>query len=274
MPVHREHQGTVMSVRALSAIALLNLTFFSAASADVWPRWRGPTNNGVAPEGDYPLRWSATENVAWSVDLPGEGGSTPIVLEDRIILTSPKDGMNAVLCMSRDGQPMWEATIGREVPGKNRKGTGSNPSPVTNGKLVYVYYKSGDLACFDLEGNRVWHHNLQQMYGPDTLWWDLGTSPVLTDKHVVVAVMQSREGATGAGPGLPERRMSSPSSSSPARSPGRWIASSERRSKPGTAIRLRSSSIVTAGKRSSSSAPTTSPATTPRTARSCGASAG
>jgi FkbM family methyltransferase len=37
----------------------------------------------------------------------------------------------------------------------------------------------------------VWQTNLQQRFGEDTLWWDLGTSPVLTEKAVVIAVMQT-----------------------------------------------------------------------------------
>jgi outer membrane protein assembly factor BamB len=54
-----------------------------------------------------------------------------------------------------------------------------------------VYFKSGDLACLDFAGKIVWQHNLQELFGADTLWWDLGTSPVLTRDNVVVAVMQS-----------------------------------------------------------------------------------
>jgi outer membrane protein assembly factor BamB len=54
-----------------------------------------------------------------------------------------------------------------------------------------VYFKSGDLACLDVSGKLLWQHNLQDDFGADTLWWDLGTSPVLTEKAVVVAVMQT-----------------------------------------------------------------------------------
>ena len=50
---------------------------------------------------------------------------------------------------------------------------------------------SGDLACVDYDGRVVWSKNLQEMYGEDTLWHDLGTSPVLTNDYVVVACVQS-----------------------------------------------------------------------------------
>jgi len=156
-----------------------------------WPSWRGPTSNGVAQSGDYPLEWSTEKNVIWKVKLPGGAGSTPVITGDHIILTTPKDGENGVLAFNRKGEPLWDATVGKEVPGKHKKGSGTNPSPVTDGEHVWVYFKSGDVACFTIEGKQVWHHNIQKMYGEDTLWWDLGTSPVLTEKFVVIAVMQT-----------------------------------------------------------------------------------
>jgi outer membrane protein assembly factor BamB len=173
--------------------ALLALVVFSASQiqADEWPRWRGPTSNGVAPEGQYPIEWSAEKNIVWSVELPGPGGSTPVVTGDKVVLTAPKEGKNAILCFDRSGKPQWDVSAGEDAGGKHKKGSGSNPSPVTDGELVFAYFKSGDLAAVTLEGKKVWEHNLQEMFAEDTLWWDLGTSPVLTDRHVVVAVVQT-----------------------------------------------------------------------------------
>ena len=124
-------------------------------------------------------------------DLPGKGASTPVVWGNRIVLTCAIDGKNGVLCLDLEGQPVWQKTIGAEKAGKHVKATGCNPSATTDGKHVYVYFKSGDLACLDFAGKIVWQHNLQELFGEDTLWWDLGTSPVLTRDNVVVAVMHS-----------------------------------------------------------------------------------
>ena len=74
---------------------------------------------------------------------------------------------------------------------RNRGASGSNPSPTTDGQYVFVYFKSGRFACLNMQGETVWTKNLQELYGEDTLWWDLGTSPVLTKNLVVVACMQS-----------------------------------------------------------------------------------
>jgi outer membrane protein assembly factor BamB len=170
---------------------LLCLLTASSTFADNWPNWRGPAHNGVAPGKNYPTKWSPTENVAWKVALPGKGTSTPAVWGDNIFVSCSVDGKNLLLSLDRGGKERWRVEIGKERTGKNAKASGSNPSSVTDGQYVYGYFKSGDLACLDFTGKVVWHKNLQQLYGEDTLWWDLGTSPVLTKEFVVVACMHS-----------------------------------------------------------------------------------
>lgn len=178
-------------MRSLAVLLCVSICCAFASAADNWPNWRGPNQNGVAAGKGYPTKWSATENVAWKIALPGKGSSTPIVWGDRIYLTCGIDGENTVLALDRTGKESWRTQVGKERSGKHKKATGSNPSATTDGKHIFVYFKSGDLACLDLTGKIVWQQNLQSTYGEDTLWWDLGTSPVLTADAVVVAVMQT-----------------------------------------------------------------------------------
>ncbi len=175
----------------MSYLLLLSACLASNASAGNWPAWRGPNADGVAAEGPYPTKWSQTENVAWKFTLPGPGSSTPAVWDDRLFLTYGVDGTNRVLCLNDRGRQQWETAIGETRDGKNKKASGCNPSPTTDGQYVFVYFKSGDLACLDFKGKVVWQKNLQELYGEDTLWWDLGTSPVLTSELVVIACMHS-----------------------------------------------------------------------------------
>ena len=92
---------------------------------------------------------------------------------------------------SWDGKPVGQTLLGPERKGANRNGSGSNPSPATDGLNLFVYFKSGTLAALNLKGKLLWKVNLQDQYGKDTLYWDIGTSPVLTAKDVVVAVMHN-----------------------------------------------------------------------------------
>ncbi|MGD9636979.1 MAG: PQQ-binding-like beta-propeller repeat protein [Pirellulales bacterium] len=176
----------------LVGVCLVVVVVFTAEglAAEDWPQWRGPLASGVAAAGEYPTNFSSDEAVAWKVELPGAGCSTPIVWGDSIYVTSGDDGKDAVVSYGMDGRERWRHTFGAERPGKHRNGSGSNPSPATDGKHLVVYYKSGTLACFSLEGEEKWQFNVQEKYGPDTLWWDLGTSPVIADNRVILAVMQ------------------------------------------------------------------------------------
>lgn len=173
----------------LTLTTILLVTMARAEDPSNWPRWRGPRDNGSNAIGKYPVKWDATANLLWKAALPGKGCSTPIVWNQRIFLTAPVEGKDAVLAFDWSGKRLWQTTFGPERPGKSNNGSGCNPSPATDGQGVFVYFKSGTLAAVDLDGKLRWKTNLQERFGGDTLYWDIGTSPVLTEKDVVVAVM-------------------------------------------------------------------------------------
>lgn len=179
-------------MRSTAAAGVIAVALAAAARADDWPNWRGPSLAGTAGGTGYVAEWGPEKHVLWKVPLPGLGASTPAVSGDRVVVTCTIDDHDAVICLDRAGKELWRTSLGTARAGKHKKATGANPSPVTDGALVWVYFKSGELACLDLaSGARRWRTNLQETFGEDTLWWDLGTSPVLTAKAVVVAVMQT-----------------------------------------------------------------------------------
>lgn len=168
------------------------MTYVCQSRAADWPNWRGPAMDGVAAEGEYPVRWSKSEHVAWRFPLPGRGSSTPVVWGDRIFLTCEHGDQNAMLCLDRHGNELWRVDVGPLTQGKHRKGTGCNPSPVTDGKRVIGLFKSGELVALDAnDGKELWRHDLHQEIAEDTLWWDFGTSPVLAGGKVLVACQQT-----------------------------------------------------------------------------------
>ena len=176
---------------AVSVVALCGVAAAPDTAPDrAWPSWRGPAENGSTGKGTYPARFGPEKNVAWKLALPGKGCSTPIVWEDRILLTAPADGQDAVLCVDFAGKQLWRTAVGTAEKGKHRNGSGSNPSAVTDGEHVFAFFKSGNLAGLDLATGKVlWRANLQERFGKFRLYWDFGTSPVLTEKHVVAAAM-------------------------------------------------------------------------------------
>ncbi|WP_182867587.1 outer membrane protein assembly factor BamB family protein [Stieleria mannarensis] len=177
------------------ATATASLAAPSIATADdpvSWPQWRGGMQNGVAAGESYPTKWGEKSGIAWKAELSGLGGSTPVIADSKAFLTAGTDGQNTLFAIDvQSGQTLWSTALGKDRGNKHRKGGGSNPSAVTDGDAVYAYFRSGDLASVDMEGNVRWQVNLQEKFGEDTLWWDLGSSPTLINNLVVVAVMQT-----------------------------------------------------------------------------------
>ena len=145
-------------MRLLASLCLI-AALASPVMAGNWPNWRGPDQNGVATGSGFPTEWSETKNVAWKIELPGKGSSTPVVWGEQIFLTSGADGQNTLLSFNRQGKEQWRVLVGKERPGKSKKASGSNPSCVTDGEHVFAYFKSGDLACVAPSGKIVWQTN-------------------------------------------------------------------------------------------------------------------
>src|SRR3954469_9303558 len=187
-----------MLPRSLVLLSIASAAAFAASAAPAetnadWPHWRGPRDNGSNESGSYPVQWDATTNVLWKAPLPGKGCSTPIVWNERIYVTAPAQGQDSLLAFDWAGQALWQTALGSERPGKNKNGSGSNPSPATDGTAIFTYFKSGTLAAVELDGKVRWQTNLLERYGKDTLYWDYGTSPVLTEKDVIATMMHHGE---------------------------------------------------------------------------------
>jgi outer membrane protein assembly factor BamB len=175
-------------------IAMLFATVASP-SAENWPQWRGPSGNGVSGEKNLPVRWSATENVAWKLALPAWSGSTPIVWGDRIFLSVAddlrvRDGNNLYLwCVDRvNGSVLWKRPLG---PGNHQemKQNMSTPSPVTDGTHVWVMTGTGILKAFDFTGGERWSRDIPKDYGRFGLQWGYGSSPLLHGDALYVQVL-------------------------------------------------------------------------------------
>ncbi len=154
--------------------------------------WRGPSQNGNYGSGNFPSALNQS-TLKWKTPLPGKGTSTPVLVQDNIFLTCPMDGKDGVMAFDLDGKELWRRVLGQETPGKHRNGSGSNASIATDGKRLFAYFKSGTLAGLDFNGKILWQHNLVEKYGPDTLYWDHGTSPVVTSSGVVMVRMHQGE---------------------------------------------------------------------------------
>lgn len=167
-------------------LVLFSLTF---AQADNWPQWRGPMMNGVSNEKNLPMSWTTEENVVWKLALPGLSGSTPIVWRDRVFLNVAEGTDLYLWSIDRaKGTLVWKKLLGNGNV-KMRKQNMSSPSPVTDGKSVYVMTGTGVLKGFDFSGKELWSRDLQREYGPFGLNWGYASSPLLADDALYIQVL-------------------------------------------------------------------------------------
>jgi outer membrane protein assembly factor BamB len=136
--------------------------------AKYWPRWRGPSGQGLVVGSGYPDRWSSSENIVWRTALSGAGNSSPIVWRDRIYLTAAYDGgrrLSASAYRRADGVRLWEtfAPAGRSPVGHHYKNGHASATPATDGERIYVSFGARGLVAFDLDGKVVWHRDLGAM---------------------------------------------------------------------------------------------------------------
>ncbi len=177
-----------MRQRIICAVVITCLSFANAF-ADNWPQWRGPSMNGVSEEKNLPVRWSTEENVAWKLALPSLSGSTPIIWGERVFLNVADGDELSLWCVDRKGgSVLWKRRLGGGNT-KMRKHNMSSPSPVTDGKSVFVMTGTGVLKGFDFGGRELWARDVQKDYGEFGLNWGYASSPLLFEDSLYIQVL-------------------------------------------------------------------------------------
>jgi outer membrane protein assembly factor BamB len=176
-----------MSKRTLGILAVVLLSF-AIANAENWPQWRGPGLNGVSNEKNLPVKWTTEENVVWKLAMPGLSGSTPIIWRDRIFLNVAEGDNLAFWCVDKKGEVLWKKPMGGGNV-KMRKHNMASPSPVTDGRSVYVLTGTGILKAFDFNGKELWSRDIQKEYGNFGLNWGYASSPLLFEDSLYVQVL-------------------------------------------------------------------------------------
>jgi outer membrane protein assembly factor BamB len=144
-------------------LCLVCVSSCGVAFAEEWPGWRGPRGDGTSQETGIPTRWSRTENIAWSVAVPGKGHSSPVIWGDRIFLTTclEKAEQRVLLCLDRrDGKTLWQKVVlTAKLERKHKLNSYASSTPATDGKHVWVSFLDAPkivVVCYDVEGQEVW----------------------------------------------------------------------------------------------------------------------
>lgn len=135
----------------------------SLVNAENWPGWRGPRGDGTSFEKNLPTIWSATNNIAWKVQVPGSGHSSPIVWGRRIFLTTAlvESEERCLVCFDRDnGRLSWQQTVIKApLEAKNGENSFASSTPCTDGESVFATFLDGKdvvAASYDFAGRQLW----------------------------------------------------------------------------------------------------------------------
>jgi outer membrane protein assembly factor BamB len=155
----------------------LFLLIVPAVRAEDWTEFRGPTGQGIAA-GPLPVEWSPTKNVVWKQPIPGSGWSSPIIYKGRVYLTAsvpveggkPPDQSLKTLCLdAKNGEVLWECEVfrqeGAKAPRIHGKNSHASPTPLIDGKRIYVHFGHQGTAALDLTGKLLWK-NTDEKYQP------------------------------------------------------------------------------------------------------------
>jgi outer membrane protein assembly factor BamB len=192
---------------SLAASALgLAIASTAACGAD-WPQFRGPDGSSLASGAHLPTHWGRPgdadaaggkeawqkENIAWRVELPGRGLSSPIVVAGRVIVTCSSGTLQDrlhVLCIDAGGgRLLWH----RQFWATGR--TFCHPTsaiaantPASDGQSIFAFFSSNDLIALDLEGNLLWTRGLTLELPSSFSDTGLSSSPLVVGASVVVQV--------------------------------------------------------------------------------------
>jgi outer membrane protein assembly factor BamB len=184
---------------ALSLATAISST--SAAGESEWTQFRGPTGQGTSAAVNVPIEWDAAsmKNVAWRVELPGSGWSSPVISKGRVYLTAAMTGdsatatagasgavtLHVLCCDAQDGRTLWDTEVfqpsAEKVAAVHRKNSLASPTPLLAGDRLFVHFGHMGTAALDLAGKVLWRQTELQyapVHGP-------GGSPVLVGDELI-----------------------------------------------------------------------------------------
>ncbi|MFN0196272.1 MAG: PQQ-binding-like beta-propeller repeat protein [Planctomycetaceae bacterium] len=164
-----------------------------------WLQFRGNNTDGTAADEQLPLSWTAAgDNIAWKADLKGRGLSTPIVIGDRVVVTSSsgfhEDRLHVTCFDANNGEQLWERQFwatGRTMC--HPKMCNATPTPASDGKRIFAFYSSNDVICLDLDGNLLWFRGLTHDYPNASNSLGMASSPVVIGETLIVQVENDAE---------------------------------------------------------------------------------
>jgi len=146
--------------------------------ADDWPQFRGPTGQGIVPNGKLPLEWGPKTNIVWKRPIPGSGWSSPVIAKGKIFLTTSilegdkgekRLSLRAMALDAATGAIVWNSEVFRPEADAIRrihaKNSHASPSPFVDGDRIVVHFGHNGTAALDSSGKILWKND-ELAYSP------------------------------------------------------------------------------------------------------------
>ncbi len=182
-----DSNATIIQAQELSKID------FPTLQEGDWPWWRGPSRQGHDFRHSIPLRFSDLRNAEWKTPLPGRGHSSPIVIGDRVYLTTSMDTEQEQWIIALDairGEIQWKKMMNQGgYPKVNHpKNTEATSSLASDGERLYSVLLHHDkifLYCLTMTGEMAWSKEVGT-YEPQKYQYGYAPSPILYRDTVIV----------------------------------------------------------------------------------------
>jgi len=173
---------------SIAAVVLLIL----GTDPNAWPAFLGQGASPIQAD-SIPLKWSPTEQIAWSAKLPGKGQSSPVIFGDLVFVTSIEGSMkehcHVTALNLADGSVVWSRDIkAAQTVRSNYFQSRSAPTPAVDDHAVYAFFETGNLVAISHQGQILWERVLTEDFGPFESTIGLACSPLLMDDSVVLMI--------------------------------------------------------------------------------------
>jgi outer membrane protein assembly factor BamB len=130
-----------------------------------WPRFRGPGGLGISAHTNVPTNWNGRtgEGILWKRKVPLPGHNSPVLWGDRVFLSGADANSREVYCFDAvSGDMLWRKAVvtvadsNAETPEVMEDTGFAAPTVVTDGRRVYAIFATGDVGCFNVNGEEVW----------------------------------------------------------------------------------------------------------------------
>jgi len=156
----------------LSIISLIAVSQSSHGKLVDWPKYRGPTEQGVSEAVNVPVEWSTEKNIVWKSEIPGRGWSSPLLIDGKIVLTTAMEetvndlhDLKVLHLDAESGEILWlktvlHATI-EEGLDRHAKNSLASPTPAIEDGVIYAHFGHMGTVALDFDtGETLWKQKI------------------------------------------------------------------------------------------------------------------